>query len=60
MLILLKNYHQVFHSHIFYKGDEQKGEYSAFKEFKKSNPDIKFRKAFEYGYGSRAFIVSKI
>ena len=50
----------LFDDYIFYKGDEKKGEYAAFKEFKINNPNIKFRKAFEYGYGSKAFIVSEI
>tara|TARA_Y100000591_G_scaffold126330_1_gene108219 strand:- start:13 stop:720 length:708 start_codon:yes stop_codon:yes gene_type:complete len=50
----------IFDDFIFYKGDESKGEYAAFEEFKKENPNIKFRHAFDYGYGSKAFIVSKI
>ena len=50
----------MFDDYIFYKGDEQKGEFAAFKKFKEQNPNITFRPAFEYGYGSRAFIVSKI
>ena len=50
----------LFDDYIFYKGDEKKGEYAALEEFKKNNPNIKFRQAFEYGYGSKAFIVSKI
>lgn len=58
--ILQKGTLILFDDYIFYKGDEQKGEYAAFEEFKKSNPQIKFRNAFEYGYGSRAFIVSDI
>ena len=50
----------MFDDFIFYKGDESKGEYAAFEEFKEQNPNIKFRHAFEYGYGSKAFIVSRI
>ena len=50
----------LFDDYIFYKGDEAKGEHGAFEEFKAQNPSIKFRPAFEYGYGSRAFIVTKI
>ncbi len=50
----------LFDDYIFYKGDENKGEYAAFEEFKNSYPNIKFRPAFEYGYGSKAFIVSEI
>ncbi len=50
----------MFDDFIFYKGDESKGEYAAFEEFKKQNPNIKFRHAFDYGYGSKAFIVSRI
>ena len=58
--ILQKGTIILFDDYIFYKGNEQKGEFAAFKEFKEQNPNIKFRPAFEYGYGSRAFIVSKI
>ena len=50
----------LFDDYIFYKGDEHKGEFGAFKEFREKFPSIKFREAFEYGYGSKAFIVSKI
>lgn len=50
----------LFDDYIFYKGDEKKGEHGAFEEFKAKNPSIKFRPAFEYGYGSKAFIVTKI
>ena len=52
--------HYLFDDYIFYKGDEDKGEFGALKEFKEKFPSIKFREAFEYGYGSKAFIVSKI
>ena len=58
--ILQKGTIILFDDYIFYKGDEQKGEFAAFKEFKVNNPHIKFRSAFNYGYGSRAFIVSDI
>ena len=50
----------LFDDYIFYKGDEKKGEHGAFEEFKAKNPSIKFRPAFEYGYGSKAFIVTEI
>ena len=50
----------LFDDYIFYKGDTNKGEYSAFEDFKGKNSNIKFRSAFEYGYGSKAFIVSDI
>ena len=64
-LNFLKNVLQIgtiimFDDFIFYKGDESKGEYAAFEEFKKQNPNIKFRHAFDYGYGSKAFIVSNL
>ena len=58
--ILQKGTIILFDDYIFYKGDENKGEFAAFREFKESNPNIKFRPAFEYGYGSKAFIVSEI
>ena len=50
----------LFDDYIFYKGDENKGEYGAFKEFQEKFPSIKFREIFGYGYGSKAFIVTKI
>jgi predicted O-methyltransferase YrrM len=58
--ILQKGTIILFDDYIFYKGDLEKGEYAAFEEFKSQNPNIKFRPAFEYGYGSKAFIVSNI
>ena len=58
--ILQKGTIILFDDYIFYKGDLEKGEYAAFEEFKSQNPNIKFRSAFEYGYGSKAFIVSNI
>lgn len=58
--ILQKGTIILFDDYIFYKGDEKKGEHGAFEEFKAKNPSIKFRPAFEYGYGSKAFIVTKI
>ena len=50
----------LFDDFIYYKGDENKGEFGAFKKFKNENPNFKFREAFQYGYGSRAFIVTDI
>ena len=44
----------------YYRGDEKKGEYGAFNEFKKNNPNIKFRRIYDYGYSGRAYIVSSI
>jgi hypothetical protein len=46
----------LFDDYVFYKGDPNKGEYSAFEDFKKKYPNIFFRRAFDYGYGSKAFI----
>ena len=57
--ILQKGTIILFDDYIFYKGDQSKGEYAALEEFKKQNPQIKFREAFEYGYGRKAFIVSE-
>jgi hypothetical protein len=58
--ILQKGTIILFDDYIFYKGDESKGEFAAFKEFQEKNPNIKLRSAFEYGYGSKAFIISDI
>ena len=50
----------LFDDYIWYKGNKDKGEHGAFKDFKIKYNNIKFRRAFDYGYGSRAYIVSKI
>ena len=50
----------LFDDYIWYKGNEDKGEHGAFKDFKIKFKNIRFRRAFDYGYGSRAFVVSKI
>ena len=50
----------LFDDLVFYKGDKNKGEYGAFSDFRKKYPEILFRRIFDYGYGSRAFIVHKI
>lgn len=50
----------IFDDFNFYKGNSDKGEYGAFEDFKKNNPDIKFRKLFDYGYSGRAFIVANL
>ena len=50
----------LFDDYVFFKGSKEKGEYGAFDDFKKKNPEILFRRIFDYGYGSRAFIVHKI
>ncbi len=50
----------IFDDFNFYKGNINKGEFGAFEDFKKQNPDIKFRKIFDYGYSGRAFIVTSL
>ena len=50
----------LFDDYVFFKGSKDKGEYGAFADFKKKHPEILFRRIFDYGYGSRAFIVCKI
>jgi len=50
----------LFDDYAFFKGSKDKGEYGAFNEFKKKYPEILFRRVFDYGYGSRAFIAHKI
>ena len=50
----------LFDDFVFFKGNENKGEYGAFKDFKKKYPEILFRRIFDYGYGSKAFIAYKI
>ncbi len=50
----------LFDDYVFFKGSKEKGECGAFEDFRKKNPEILFRRIFDYGYGSRAFIVHKI
>jgi hypothetical protein len=50
----------LFDDFVFFKGNKNKGEYGAFSDFKKKYPEILFRRAYDYGYGSRAFIAHKI
>ena len=50
----------LFDDYVFFKGNKDKGEYGAFADFKKKHPEILFRRIFDYGYGSRAFITCKI
>ena len=50
----------LFDDFVFFKGNKDKGEYGAFSDFRKKNPEILFRRIFDYGYGSRAFIAYKI
>ena len=50
----------LFDDYNYFKGDINKGEYSAFNEFNKNYPEILFRRIFDYGYSGRAFIVCKI
>ena len=47
----------IFDDFLDYKGSMEKGECGAFEDFKKSYPNILFRRAFDYGYRGRAFIV---
>ena len=44
----------------FFKGSKDKGECGAFNDFRKKYPEILFRRIFDYGYGSKAFIAYKI
>jgi len=44
----------------YFKGNKIKGEYGAFDDFKNRNPNIEFRRVFDYGYSGRAFIVSNL
>ena len=50
----------IFDDFNYYKGNENKGEYGAFDDFKSTNPNIKFRRVFDYGYSGRAFIVTNL
>ena len=50
----------LFDDFLDYKGCIYKGEYGAFEEFKLENPNILFRRAFDYGYRGRVFIVYSV
>ena len=50
----------IFDDYVFFKGNENKGERGAFNDFRKKYPEISFRRIFDYGYGSQAFIAYKI
>ena len=49
----------LFDDYNFFKGNKDKGEYGAFSAFQKKYPKILFRRIFDYGYSSRAFIAYK-
>ena len=49
----------LFDDFVFFKGNENKGEFGAFNDFQKKYPEILFRRIFDYGYGSSAFIAYK-
>jgi len=47
----------LFDDFLDYKGNIEKGECGAFEDFKKKYPNILYRRAFDYGYRGRAFII---
>jgi len=50
----------LFDDFVYFKGNEKKGECGAFSDFRKKHPEILFRRIFDYGYGSKAFIAHKV
>lgn len=50
----------LFDDFVFFKGNENKGEYKAFKDFQKKYPEILLKRIFDYGYGSQAYIAHKV
>ena len=50
----------LFDDYVYFKGSVIKGECGAFNDFRKKYPEILFRRIFDYGYGSKAFIAYKI
>ena len=46
----------LFDDFVFFKGNENKGECGAFNDFRKKYPEILFRRIFDYGNASAAFI----
>ena len=50
----------LFDEYICYKGNPNKGECAAFKDFEKKYPNILFKRAFDYGFSGRAFIAYKL
>ena len=49
----------LFDDFVFFKGNENKGEFGAFHDFQKKYPEILFRRIFDYGNASAAFIAYK-
>lgn len=50
----------VFDEPFFFKGNPQRGEAGALKEFRAQNPDLTLRRYCDYGFGGRVYIVSGI
>ena len=50
----------IFDDFNYFKGNKNKGEYGAFDDFKSKNPNIEFRRVFDYGCSGRAFIVTNL
>ena len=50
----------LFDDYVYFKGSVIKGECGAFNDFRKKYPEILFRRIFDYGYGSQAFMASKV
>lgn len=50
----------IFDDYFAYKGNSNKGEAGAFREFCEKHPEFEFRRLFDYGLGSQGFIISRI
>ena len=49
----------VFDDYLAYRGSLEKGVAGAFKDFQERNPEMQFRRAFDYGYGGQGFVRSR-
>jgi hypothetical protein len=50
----------IFDEPFFFKGNPERGEAGAFEEFRQQNPDLVFRRYFDYGFGGRGYVLGKI
>lgn len=50
----------VFDEPFFHKGHPEYGEAGAFAEFQRLNPELEFRRYYDYGFGARLYVLSRI
>ena len=50
----------VFDDPFFFRGHPEQGEAGAFEEFRRDNPELEFRRFFDYGFGGRVHVLGRI